>query len=92
MFLLANVWTFTAHVCWQTEKIYLQNGIWFVDPKIKEGGLGIEVLELKNKRLLSKWLFKLLTEAGMWQQLLSNKYFKIQTLAQIEAEPTDSPF
>ena len=32
-----------------------------------QGSLGIEVLELKNKCLLSKWLFKLLTEEGMWQ-------------------------
>jgi hypothetical protein len=31
-----------------------------------QGGLGIEVLELKNKCLLSKWLFKLLSEEGMW--------------------------
>jgi hypothetical protein len=54
--------------------------------------LGIEVLELKNKCLLSKWLFKLLSEEGMWQQLLSNKYLKNKTLSQVEAKPTDSPF
>jgi hypothetical protein len=41
-----------------------------------QGGLGIEVLELKNLCLLSKWLFKLLHEEGMWQQLLHNKYIK----------------
>jgi hypothetical protein len=57
-----------------------------------QGGLGIEVLELKNKCLLSKWLFKILTEEGMWQQILTNKYLKHQTLAQVEAKPTDSPF
>jgi hypothetical protein len=57
-----------------------------------QGGLGIEVLELKNKCLLSKWLFKILTEEGMWQQLLSNKYLKNQTLAHVEGKPTDSPF
>jgi hypothetical protein len=39
-----------------------------------QGVLGTEVLELKNKCLLSKWLFKLLTEDGVWQQLLYNKY------------------
>ena len=55
-------------------------------------GLGIEVLELKNKCLLSKWLFKLLTEEGMWQQLLLNKYVKNKTLAQVEVKPMDSPF
>jgi hypothetical protein len=57
-----------------------------------QGGLGIEVLELKNKCLLSKWLFKLLSEEGMWQQLLFNKYLKNKTLAQVEAKPTDSSF
>jgi hypothetical protein len=57
-----------------------------------QGGLGIEVLELKNKCLLSKWLFKILSEEGMWQQLLCNKYLKNKTLAQVEVRPTDSPF
>jgi hypothetical protein len=54
--------------------------------------LGIEVLELKNLCLLSKWLFKLLHEEGMWQQLLHNKYIKNKTLARVETKPTDSPF
>jgi hypothetical protein len=56
-----------------------------------QGGLGIEVLELKNKCLLSKWLFKILSEEGMWQQLLCNKYLKNKTLAQVEVRQTDSP-
>jgi hypothetical protein len=29
-------------------------------------GLGIEVLEIKNSYLLSKWLYKLLSEEGLW--------------------------
>jgi hypothetical protein len=57
-----------------------------------QGGLVIEFLELKNKCLLSKWLLKLLSEEGMWQQLLCNKYFKNKTLAQVEVNPTNSPF
>jgi hypothetical protein len=57
-----------------------------------QGGLGIEVLDLKNKCLLRKWLFKLLTEEGMWQELLHNKYLKNKTLAHGDAKPTDSPF
>jgi hypothetical protein len=57
-----------------------------------QGGLGIEVLELKNKCLLSKWLSKLLTESGLWQQILTNKYLSNKTLSQVEAKPTDSPF
>jgi hypothetical protein len=57
-----------------------------------QGGLGIEVLDIKNKCLLSKWLFKLLSEEGMWQELLSNKYLGSKTLSQVQAKPTDSPF
>ena len=46
-----------------------------------QGGLGVEVLELKNKCLLSKWLFKLLNEEGVWQELIQNKYLRDKTLA-----------
>ena len=58
----------------------------------RPGGLGIEVLETKNKSLLSKWLFKILTEEGVWQELLCNKYLNGKSLSQVQAKPTDSPF
>ena len=57
-----------------------------------QGGLGIEVLELKNRCLLSKWLSKLLNEEGIWQDLLHNKYLYNKTLAEVQVKPTDSPF
>ena len=56
------------------------------------GGLGIEVLDIKNKCLLCKWIFKLLNEKGVWQELLTNKYLYEKTLSQVEAQPSDSPF
>jgi hypothetical protein len=55
-----------------------------------QGGLGVEVLDIKNKCLLSKWLFKLMHEEGVWQELLHNKYLKNKTLSQVIANPTDS--
>jgi hypothetical protein len=58
----------------------------------RPGGLGIEVLDIKNKCLLCIWLFKLLSEEGVWQELLTNKYLRGQTLSQVQAKPTDSPF
>jgi hypothetical protein len=48
-----------------------------------QGGLGIEVLELKNKSLLSKWLFKLINEDGVWQEILRNKYLHSKTLSHV---------
>ncbi|WVZ90646.1 hypothetical protein U9M48_036930, partial [Paspalum notatum var. saurae] len=39
-------------------------------------GLGIIDLEVHNKCLLSKWVFKLANEDGIWQNLLRNKYLK----------------
>jgi hypothetical protein len=57
-----------------------------------QGGLGVEVLELKNRCLLSKWLFKLLNDDGVWQELLHNKYLNQKTLAEVQPKPTDSPF
>jgi hypothetical protein len=57
-----------------------------------QGGLGIQNLEIQNKYLLSKWLFKLLNEDGLWQELLRNKYIKNKTLGSCEKKPMDSHF
>ena len=50
----------------------------------EQGGPGIMDLETQNKCLLSKWLFKLINEEGIWQQLLRNKYLAIKTITQVE--------
>jgi hypothetical protein len=86
---------FRSNFFWQSDenKRKYRLSKWNIICRPKEqGGLGTEVLEVKNKCLLSKWLFKLLTEEGMWQQILHNKYLRSKTLAQVEAKPTDSPF
>uniref|UniRef100_A0A8I6X924 Uncharacterized protein n=1 Tax=Hordeum vulgare subsp. vulgare TaxID=112509 RepID=A0A8I6X924_HORVV len=58
-----------------------------------QGGLGIENLEVKNKCLLSKWLYRLSTQTeGMWIQILRNKYLNTRTLAEATIRPNDSPF
>ena len=56
------------------------------------GGLGIKNLDIQNRCLLSKWLFKLINEEGIWQSLLRNKYLKNQTIAQVEKKSGDSHF
>lgn len=47
------------------------------------GGLGITNLEFQNIYLVSKWLFKLLNEEGMWQIMLKQKYLGNKVLSQV---------
>ena len=57
------------------------------------GGLGIEIREVKNKCLLSKWLYKLSIETdATWAQILSSKYLQSKSLSLVTVRPTDSPF
>jgi hypothetical protein len=51
-----------------------------------QGGLGIQDLEVKNTTLLGKWLFRLLTEDGVWQTLLRRKYVGSKALSQVFLE------
>ena len=86
---------YRSHFFWQSDE-HKQNyrlRKWNIICRPKDqGGLGIEVIDLKTKCLLSKWLFKLLNEEEMWQELLHNNYLYSKTLAQVEISPTDSPF
>ena len=45
------------------------------------GGMGILDLEIQNHCLLSKWLFKLFNEEGLWQDVLKRKYVKDKCLS-----------
>ena len=53
-------------------------------PLKRPWGLGIHDLELKNIALFSKWLYRLLTTDGVWQQLIHNKYLGSQPLSQVQ--------
>jgi hypothetical protein len=50
------------------------------------------VLELKNKCLLSKLLYKLKNGEGVWQKLLRDKYLHSKSLSEVTMKPTDLPF
>jgi hypothetical protein len=65
---------------------------WRHSPYQDQERIGIEVIGLKNRCLLSKWLFKLLIEEGVCQDLLHNKYIRVMTLAQVQVKHTGSPF
>jgi hypothetical protein len=45
---------------------------------------------VQNRCLLSKWLFKLINEEGVWQDLLRRKYVQDGTIAQVQRKPGDS--
>ena len=49
-------------------------------------------MELKNIALLSKWLYRLLTTDGTWQQILRNKYLGSKPLVQAQWKSGDSHF
>jgi len=57
-----------------------------------QGGLSILNLDAHNKCLLSKWLFKLINEEGIWQTLLKRKYLWYKNITQVDYMPWDSHF
>jgi hypothetical protein len=54
--------------------------------------LGFLNLGVHNKCLLGKWLFKLINDDGIWQQLLKNKYLRDKTLTEVQYMSGDSQF
>jgi hypothetical protein len=86
---------FRSRFFWQSDghkkKYRLTRWNIFCRPK-DQGGRGIEVLELKNKCLLCKWLFKILDEGGVWHDLITNKYLHSKSLSQVKLKASDSPF
>ena len=78
---------FRSRFFWQSDehKRRYRLAKWDILCKPKDqGGLGIHNLELKNIALLSKWLYRLLTADGTWQQILRNKYLGTKPLVQIQ--------
>ena len=61
-------------------------------PSQRPRRVGIHDLEVKNRSLLGKWLFKLLTEDGVWQTLLRRKYVGSKAVSQVYWKPGDSHF
>jgi hypothetical protein len=64
------------------------SGMWVANPKIKEDS-GIHDLKVKNRALLGKWRFKLLTEDRVRKTLLNRKYLP-KCFVQSFLDPWDS--
>jgi hypothetical protein len=67
------------------------DGTLFVDQRTK-WVLVLRYWTLKISVFFVSGFSKLLSEEGVWQELLSNKYVCGKTLSQVQAKPTDSPF
>jgi hypothetical protein len=86
---------FRSRFFWQgdNEKKKYRLTKWSVVCRPKDqGGLGVHDLEVKNRALLGKWLARLLTEDGRWQQLLRKKYVGSKAISQVIWKPGDSHF
>ncbi len=49
-------------------------------------------MEIQNKCLLSKWLYKLINEEGVWQDLLKRKYLYNKSITQVDKKQGDFHF
>ena len=80
-------------VCQEDEnknKYHLVNWKTCCLPK-EQGGLGIINLDIMNKALLAKCLWKLETESGTWVNILKNKYIQHKCLSGMEKETWGFP-
>ena len=59
--------------------------------RIREGLASI-IYRLKNTALLGKWLFKLLSDEGVWQTRLKRKYIGTKALSQVVWKLGESHF
>jgi hypothetical protein len=86
---------FRSRCFWQSDgerrKYRLAKWSILCQPK-DQGGIGIHDLDIKNKALLSEWLFQILTTDGTWQQLLGNKYLGSKPFSQMQWKSGDSHF
>ncbi|WVZ49806.1 hypothetical protein U9M48_001132 [Paspalum notatum var. saurae] len=86
---------FRSRFFWQNDqhnkKYHLIRWDQIRQPK-EQGGLGVIDLEVQNKCLMSKWLFKLANEDGIWQNLLRAKYLRSKPLGNGTQKPGDSHF
>ena len=54
-------------------------------------GLGIKDIRKMNLSLLCKWLWKIDSESGLWQEIIQFKYLKNDSICTVKHRQTDSP-
>jgi hypothetical protein len=74
---LERIEYFRSRFFWQNDehkkKYILARWDILCQPK-DQGGMGIMNIDIQNQCLLTKWVYKLINENGMWQELLRRKY------------------
>jgi hypothetical protein len=82
---LEKIEFFRSRFFWQNDdhkKKYIL-AKWDILCQIRDiGGMGIMNVDIQNQCLLSKCLYKLLNEQGIWQDLLKREYMKDKALGQ----------
>lgn len=85
---------FRARLLWQEEenvKYHLVNWPVICQPR-DQGGLGVTDISIKNICVLCKWLWKLETSDGIWQQLIRNKYLRTKSIHEFNVKAAKSQF
>lgn len=57
----------------------------------RKDGLGIKDIRKMNLSLLNKWWWKLEKESGLWQDIVSYKYLRKESIVYVKHKQTDSP-
>lgn len=57
----------------------------------KKGGFGIKDIRKMNMSLLCKWWWKLETESGLWQEIVTHKYLQGRSVCTVNHRQSDSP-
>jgi hypothetical protein len=78
---LEKIEYFKSRIFWQDDdhkkKYRLVKWDILCQPK-DQGGMGIMNIDIQNQCLLSKWLYELINEQGIWQELPKENICKIR--------------
>lgn len=86
---------YRARMMWQEDdKVKKYHLVaWTKVCKLKEqGGLGILDLDMMNKALLGKWIWKLVNSSGLWQTVLKARYLQSDCVGCVKHRTGDSMF
>jgi hypothetical protein len=93
--LLEEIEYFRSRFFWQNDKHKKKYRLarWDIFCQAKDqGAMSIMNIDIQNQCLLSKWVYILINENGMWQELLRRKYMQDKPIGQMHKRSRDSQF